>query len=557
MFTTVDKKKSRISKPPPIITDLESADVYDLNSSDDNSSTSIDDESPHWNPDESWMDDSIDRNSRFRETFSSYTQEYQSLTHDLASSAHRKIPPSTLGYEDESSVRSTPRRKNMPNHPPNYNKITAQSALPIDTSRSSISFQSKAKAFNSSSARATDLKKTCEMTDIPDSPKTIIQPPFTSQLQIHQQPIDEMTTSNMNSFSSSSSTDSHYNQDRASLLTFLRNSLAKLELDMFTLNNNITFAINSRREVSKVLFGIENESINKDSLDALAGSNRIPANRIAGLLLSHRKLSRQLKQIEKDVEVIQLGVHSGRLSPETFDTNPTIKDGDFTISRPSPVSTPLSKDSDPLMLVDASAYIFRAYYSMPPIHRSDGMPVGAVLGFCNMINNLVLDAYIKGERPRLVLVFDSKDGSNLRKTLYPQYKGNRPPCPVDLIPQFDLIKNAADAYGIIKVEAPGHEADDVIATLATMAQKEGCSVNIYSADKDLMQLITRDSSVIMVDPMKLTSISYEVVVDKWNVTPEQLGDVLALAGDSSGTCIQSSPHTSNCYCLSLTNPSIV
>jgi DNA polymerase-1 len=163
------------------------------------------------------------------------------------------------------------------------------------------------------------------------------------------------------------------------------------------------------------------------------------------------------------------------------------------------------------------------------------MPVGAVLGFCNMVNNLVLDAYIKGERPRLALIFDSKEGVSVRKTLYPQYKANRPPCPADLIPQFDLIKAAADAYGILKIEAPGHEADDVIATLANIAQKEGCKVNIYSADKDLMQLITKDGGITMVDPMKLTSISYDVVVQKWNVPPEKLGSVLALAGDSSGT----------------------
>jgi len=98
---------------------------------------------------------------------------------------------------------------------------------------------------------------------------------------------------------------------------------------------------------------------------------------------------------------------------------------------------------EPLLLVDASAYIFRAYYSMPPLHRSDGTPTGAVLGFTTMINRLVLNKLLNGEQPRLVLVFDAK-GKNFRHELYGDYKANRPPCPVDLVPQFELVRQAGE-----------------------------------------------------------------------------------------------------------------
>ncbi len=137
----------------------------------------------------------------------------------------------------------------------------------------------------------------------------------------------------------------------------LKSRLRNLELDMFALNNNKTFNLNSRREVSTLLFGAENESINKDVLDALAGSNRVPANRIAGLLLSHRKLSRQLKNLDKDVEVTALGVQSGRLSPETLDSMiPVSFDASSRISvddKSTNMTTASSTfhDSDPLMLV--------------------------------------------------------------------------------------------------------------------------------------------------------------------------------------------------------------
>lgn len=118
------------------------------------------------------------------------------------------------------------------------------------------------------------------------------------------------------------------------------------------------------------------------------------------------------------------------------------------------------------------------------------MPIGAVLGFCNMLNRLVMTMMMEGNLPRIVLVFDAP-GKTFRHGIYELYKANRPEAPVDLIPQFGLIREAAKAYGITQLEAPTYEADDVIATLATMALEEGIDCNILSGDKDLMQLVTR------------------------------------------------------------------
>ena len=130
-------------------------------------------------------------------------------------------------------------------------------------------------------------------------------------------------------------------------------------------------------------------------------------------------------------------------------------------------------------------------------------------------------------------------GKTFRHSIYPDYKANRPPCPVDLSPQFPLIEQMATAYGIPRVSAPNYEADDVIATLATLASGRGVHVNVVSSDKDLMQLVTDGDgdasrgSVVMVDPMRQKRVTTADVVDKWGVMPGLLGDVLALAGDSA------------------------
>jgi DNA polymerase-1 len=150
----------------------------------------------------------------------------------------------------------------------------------------------------------------------------------------------------------------------------------------------------------------------------------------------------------------------------------------------------------------------------------------------------------------LVLVFDAP-GKTFRHEIYRDYKSHRPEAPVDLIPQFALVRQAARAYGICQVEAPGFEADDVIATLCRMARDEGLDVNIFSGDKDLMQLVCDrqaaaegGGAVQMIDPATMARCTSENVIEKWGVPPSQLGDVLALAGDAAdnvpGACERAS-----------------
>jgi hypothetical protein len=144
--------------------------------------------------------------------------------------------------------------------------------------------------------------------------------------------------------------------------------------------------------------------------------------------------------------------------------------------------TGISHRREPLLLIDASAYIFRAYHAIPPLHRSDGTPTGALHGVCRMLQNLLLPRLLKGERPRVVLAFDAGK-FNFRHDIYAKYKANRGPCPEDLVPQFDLVRQASDAFGLVQVEAEGYEADDVIATLTRRALEEGVDVDILSGDK--------------------------------------------------------------------------
>ena len=246
--------------------------------------------------------------------------------------------------------------------------------------------------------------------------------------------------------------------------------LQQLEQDIYAQNNNREFNIKSTRQVSQALFGKPGQPTNKETLEAMGGTGNV----MADLILRYRALHRRLARLKKKEESRSNGTLVNTVSQQTLSSK--ISDEDVV-------------DGDPLLLVDASAYIWRAYFSMPPLHRADGMPVGAVLGFCNMLNRLVLGKLLEGKCPRLVLVFDAK-GKTFRHELYNDYKSNRRECPMDLVPQFDLIREAAEAYGIHQLEAANYEADDVIATLVTMALKEGVSVNILSGDKDLMQLIT-------------------------------------------------------------------
>src|SRR3954470_6576973 len=167
------------------------------------------------------------------------------------------------------------------------------------------------------------------------------------------------------------------------------------------------------------------------------------------------------------------------------------------------------KKGDHLYLVDGSGYLFRAYHALPPLTRkSDGIPVGAVSGYCNMLWKLLED--MKGwEQPtHLAVVFD-KSEITFRNKIYPLYKAHRPPAPEDLIPQFPLVREATLAFGVPSIELPGYEADDVIASYACHVRDLGGEVVIVSSDKDLMQLV--DDRVSMLDTMKQVRIGKDQV----------------------------------------------
>ncbi|GLQ35229.1 DNA polymerase I [Amylibacter marinus] len=181
-------------------------------------------------------------------------------------------------------------------------------------------------------------------------------------------------------------------------------------------------------------------------------------------------------------------------------------------------------------LIDGSGFIFRAYHALPPLTRkSDGLPVGAVSGFCNMLYKMVEDQKGSDAPTHLVVVFDAK-GKTFRSDIYPEYKANRPPAPEDLVPQFPLTRDATRAFGLAQIEKTGFEADDIIATLAVQARDAGARVTIVSSDKDLMQLV--GDGVEMYDAMKNKRIGREQVEEKFGVGPERVIDVQSLAGDS-------------------------
>ena len=182
-----------------------------------------------------------------------------------------------------------------------------------------------------------------------------------------------------------------------------------------------------------------------------------------------------------------------------------------------------------LHLVDGSGFIFRAYHALPPLSRSDGLPVGAVAGFCNMIFRMIEANQGQDAATHFGVIFDHK-AKTFRSEIFPAYKANRPPPPDDLIPQFDLIKSATRAFNIPCIEVPGYEADDIIASYANQAYSSGGSVVIVSSDKDLMQLVS--DGITMLDAMKNTMINREKVFEKFGVYPEKVIEVQALAGDS-------------------------
>ncbi|MEM8776069.1 MAG: 5'-3' exonuclease H3TH domain-containing protein, partial [Pseudomonadota bacterium] len=183
-----------------------------------------------------------------------------------------------------------------------------------------------------------------------------------------------------------------------------------------------------------------------------------------------------------------------------------------------------------LHLIDGSAFIFRAYHALPPLTRkSDGLPIGAVSGFCNMLQSYISGSAKADAPTHLAVIFD-KGSHTFRNELYSEYKANREAMPEDLRPQIPLTRQATEAFNIACKEMEGYEADDIIATLAVQAREAGGRVTIVSSDKDLMQLV--GDGVEMLDAMKNRRIDRDGVEEKFGVGPEQVIDVQALAGDS-------------------------
>jgi DNA polymerase-1 len=188
------------------------------------------------------------------------------------------------------------------------------------------------------------------------------------------------------------------------------------------------------------------------------------------------------------------------------------------------------KSGDHVYLIDGSGYIFRAYHALPPLTRkSDGLPVGAVTGFSNMLWKLLKEMKA-GEKPTHLAVIFDKSEQTFRKRIYADYKAHRPDPPADLVPQFGLIRQATRAFNVACVEQDDYEADDLIATYARQAAEVGATVRIVSSDKDLMQLV--GNGVKLYDTMKEREIGAAEVLEKFGVAPGKVVDVQALAGDS-------------------------
>ena len=192
------------------------------------------------------------------------------------------------------------------------------------------------------------------------------------------------------------------------------------------------------------------------------------------------------------------------------------------------------KQGDHLFLVDGSGYIFRAYHALPPLTRkSDGTPVGAVSGFCNMLWKLVQEARDTsvGVTPTHFAVIFDYSSKTFRNDLYAEYKANRTAPPEDLVPQFGLIRQATIAFDLPCIEMQGFEADDLIATYTKEALAVGADVTIISSDKDLMQLVS--DRVTLYDTMKDKRLGIADVIEKWGVPPEMMIDLQSLTGDTA------------------------
>src|SRR4029079_9479206 len=196
-------------------------------------------------------------------------------------------------------------------------------------------------------------------------------------------------------------------------------------------------------------------------------------------------------------------------------------------SVPEGEPVPVIKGSH-VFLIDGSGYIFRAFHALPPLTRpSDGLPVGAVHGFCAMLWKLLQDSRKSSGPTHLAVIFDASE-KTFRNEIYKDYKAHRPPAPEELVPQFPLIRDAVKAFNVACVEQLGFEADDLIATYALQAVAAGGDVTIVSSDKDLMQLVR--PGIGMLDTMKNRTIGPDEVREKVGVQADHEGDVQALGG---------------------------
>ena len=192
------------------------------------------------------------------------------------------------------------------------------------------------------------------------------------------------------------------------------------------------------------------------------------------------------------------------------------------------------KKTDHYYLIDGSGYIFRAYYALPPLTRkSDGLPTGAVSGFCSMLYKLLEDAKSADHEDKpthFAVVFDAAR-KNFRNDIYVDYKANRGEAPEDLIPQFEYFRKSVEAFNLSFIEMLNYEADDLIATYTDQILKRGAKVTIVSSDKDLMQLFKKNVRIF--DPIKNKILNLDDVKNKFGVEPNMIIDVQALAGDPS------------------------
>jgi len=192
------------------------------------------------------------------------------------------------------------------------------------------------------------------------------------------------------------------------------------------------------------------------------------------------------------------------------------------------------KKTDHFYLIDGSGYIFRAYYALPPLSRkSDGLPTGAVSGFCSMLFKLLEDSRTDESTHKpthFAVIFDAAR-KNFRNDIYSEYKANRTEAPEDLAPQFEYIRKSVKAFNLPSIELLNYEADDLIATYAKKISKAGAKVTVISSDKDFMQLVS--DNIRLYDPMKSKVLGEKEVIEKFGVKPHQVIDVQSLAGDSS------------------------